>query len=79
MGVCVGVCTVVCVKGLGRSLAWWRVPALGEDGNMLHGRGIPDGGGGRGADFTLTPPLILTLLEKQKKKDAFHESKQNTR
>lgn len=60
MGVCVGVCLGVCVEGLGRSLGrQWRVSALGEEGKRLCGRGIPDKAGARGADLTLTPPLIL--------------------
>lgn len=60
VGVCVGVCLGVCVEGRGRSLVRRRVSALGEEGNMLCGRGIPDEGGARGAAFTLTPPLMLT-------------------
>lgn len=73
VGLCVGVCLGVCVDGLGRSLARRRVSVLGEEGNRLCGRGIPDERGARGADFTLTPPLILTLKEKHRERDTFHE------
>lgn len=60
VGVSVGVYLGVCVEGLGRSLGRRRVSAFGEEGKRLCGRGIPDKAGARGADFTLTPPLILT-------------------
>lgn len=58
VGVCVGVCLGVCMEGLGKSLGRRRRSVLGEEGNRLRGRGIPEEAGPRGAVFTLTPPLI---------------------
>lgn len=55
-----GVCLGVCFEGLGRSLTRRRGSVLGEEGRRLRGRGIPDEGGPRGTDFTLTPPLMVT-------------------
>lgn len=69
VGLRVGVCLEACVDGLGRSPARRRVSALGEDGNRLCGRGIPDERGARRGDFTLTPPLMLTLNEKSRERD----------
>lgn len=75
MGVFVGVCLGVCVEGLGRSPARRRVSTLGEEGNRLCGRGIPDEEGPRGTDFTLTPPLIMTCTEKHSERYAYNELK----